>query len=284
MLTPLAWAITRICGIGHPQYLEIRRRKVISPRFLFLSISQILGLKTHLPTNLEANIMNTNQINFSKWEARDNVLKECLERFGSMNKNDYEVALFYLLLKYQYEDKSDYDISIAMRIPESKIKRLRYEVGLRYSEDFNAEQYPEKLETLLLNRKYRIHNDRIQFAISDKMFRLYLSDLLMKDGRFADTSFNVNIVSMTANDFLFLLSEINTDSKNIIEKMKKDFKDKETELSISIMDSLKDLAKEVVKAPIEKIATKGVADKLGIFTNLLYEKNKKAYTNKTNKK
>ena len=215
--------------------------------------------------------MNTN-FNVTEWQERNKVLQECLERFGSMNKNDYEVALFYLLLKYQYVGKSDYEISINMRIPESKVKRLRYEVGLRYSENSSTEQYKENLANLLLGCKYRIHNDRIQFAISDKMFRLYLSDLLMKDGRFADTSFNVNIVSMTADDLLFLLSEINANSREIIEKMKTDFKDRETELPKSVIESLKDLGKDVVIAAAKKVATDDVASELGNFTNALYEK------------
>lgn len=216
--------------------------------------------------------MNTDQFEITQWRERDKVLIECLERFGSMNKNDYEVALFYLLLENHYAGKSDYEISISMRIPESKIKRLRYEVSLRYSMNSGTEQYKKELATLLLNRKYRIHNDRIQFAISDKMFRLYLSDALMKDGRFADTSFNVNIISMTADDLLFLISEINADSKALITKMKQDFKEKETELPKSVIEALTDLSKEAIKTIVEKTVTKGVADKLDEFTHAIYSK------------
>lgn len=216
--------------------------------------------------------MNTDQFEITQWRERDKVLIECLERFGSMNKNDYEVALFYLLLENHYAGKSDYEISISMRIPESKIKRLRYEVSLRYSMNSGTEQYKKELAALLLNRKYRIHNDRIQFAISDKMFRLYLSDALMRDGRFADTSFNVNIISMTADDLLFLISEINANSKALINKMKQDFKEKETELPKSVIEALTDLSKEAIKTIVEKTVTKGVADKLDEFTYAIYSK------------
>ena len=211
-------------------------------------------------------------LKIDEWKERDKVLKECLERFGSMNKNDYEVALFYLLLENHYAGKTDYEISINMKIPESKIKRLRYEVSLRYSDNNNTNQYKEKVADLLLNCKYRIHNDRIQFAISDKVFRLYLSDVLMKDGRFADTSFNVNIISMTAADLLFLMSKIDANSDEIIKQMKRDFKDKETELPKSVIEALIDLSKETMKSVVEKSVTKGVADKLNEFTKTLCEK------------
>lgn len=216
--------------------------------------------------------MNTDQFTINQWQKRDMVLKECLEHFGSMNKNDYEVALFYLLLEYQYSDLSDYEISIKMRIPESKVKRLRYEVNLRYYNNSNTDQYKKDLADLLLNCKYRIHNDRIQFAISDKMFRLYISNVLMKDGRFADTSFNVNIISMTTADLLFLISKIDAESEKIIEKMKQDFKDKETELPKGVIEALTELSKETVMAIVEKTITESVAEKLKDFTSSLYDK------------
>lgn len=216
--------------------------------------------------------MNTDQFEIHQWQKRDMVLNECLERFGSMNKNDYEVALFYLLLENQYSQLSDYEISIKMRIPESKVKRLRYEVSLRYYNNSNTDQYKKDLADLLLNCKYRIHNDRIQFAISDKMFRLYISNVLMKDGRFADTSFNVNIISMTTADLLFLISKIDAESEKIIEKMKQDFKNKETELPKGVIEALTDLSKEAVMAIVEKTITESVADKLKDFTCSLYEK------------
>lgn len=216
--------------------------------------------------------MNTDQFIINQWQKRDMVLKECLEHFGSMNKNDYEVALFYLLLEYQYSDLSDYEISIKMRIPESKVKRLRYEVNLRYICDSNTDRYRKDLAVLLLNCKYRIHNDRIQFAISDKMFRLYISNVLMKDGRFADTSFNVNIISMTTADLLFLISKIDAESEKIIKKMKQDFKDKETELPKGVIEALTELSKETVMAIVEKTITESVAGKLKDFTSSLYDK------------
>mgnify|MGYP003296971562 CR=1 FL=1 len=63
----------------------------------------------------------------------DSVINESLRRgFGSMTKNDYEVFIFNELLKTSdYEGKSDFEISIKLKIPQSKVKRLRYEAALR---------------------------------------------------------------------------------------------------------------------------------------------------------
>lgn len=207
----------------------------------------------------------------SEWQFRDEVLSELLERYGFMNKNDYEVALFHLLLINKFKGKTDTEISMYLRVPESKVKRLRYEEALRYSADTDSQiaEYKKQLTEMLLGRKYRVHNDRVQFAISDKMLRLYLNDLLLKNARFADTSFNVNIVSMTVDDFLFLLSEINADSDVLIKKMKKDFEDATANLPKDIVESLVDLGKETALIVIKKTLTEGMADKLENFTKAL---------------
>ena len=63
-------------------------------------------------------------------------IQDYLQRgWGSMNKNDFEVWIFYQLLQnddYSLKEASDYQIAIALRIPESKVKRLRYESMLKY--------------------------------------------------------------------------------------------------------------------------------------------------------
>jgi hypothetical protein len=68
--------------------------------------------------------------------------------FGSMNKNDFEVAIFNLLMQEdEMKGKSNYDLSWMLRIPESKVKRLAYESSLKYqSVDSNdsLSEYKEK--------------------------------------------------------------------------------------------------------------------------------------------
>lgn len=45
--------------------------------------------------------------------------------FGSMNKNDFEVFIFGQMLEMsRYKGKTNYELSLLLRVPESKIKRL----------------------------------------------------------------------------------------------------------------------------------------------------------------
>lgn len=64
------------------------------------------------------------------------LIKKYLERgFGSMNKNDFEVAIFNEWMIHEGRGKSNYEISLALRIPETKVKRLKYEAELKYGDN-----------------------------------------------------------------------------------------------------------------------------------------------------
>lgn len=126
----------------------------------------------------------------------------CLQRFGSMNKNDYEVALFHLLLENGCRDKSDFEMSKIMRIPESKVKRLHYESNLVYASEDDLDG---RLKALLEKQNFKQENGRLYILIKDKMLRQYANDLLESKDYFADGSFRTEIISLTATDFLALM-------------------------------------------------------------------------------
>lgn len=147
----------------------------------------------------------------SNWANRDKVLGELLDRFGSMNKNDYEVALFGLMLKNNLKDKSDFIISCQLKIPESKVKRLRYEVNLN---SIKSASYDEEVRDYLDNCAYQISGERVRFSIPDKFMRQYLCDKLAQLNTFCDSSFNSDIVSVSGRDLMLLFSSLHNMSVN----------------------------------------------------------------------
>ena len=154
------------------------------------------------------------------------IIQSYLNRgFGSMNKNDFEVWIFNEWRKLQDKDLSDYQISKELKISETKVKRLKYEADLKYSSDNNDEKLQEHFFELLKNAKYKEcknENNKIQFAVKDKLLRGYISDCLEKDGRFMDSSFNSNIVSIHISDFIFLLEQFECiNKKEILKEAKK---------------------------------------------------------------
>lgn len=141
-----------------------------------------------------------NQISF----ANEFLQKYMLGGFGSMNKTDVEILVFHLLRKYStLTDKmTQQDLSLALRIPVSKISRLCYEANLRYGEDSDWERYfKDSLTPILLEARFNVENNRVRFAVEDKFLRLQLQAKMKEIHGYADSSFNSEVVSISIFDF-----------------------------------------------------------------------------------
>ena len=148
------------------------------------------------------------------------VISTYLEKgFGTMNKNDFEVWIFHYLLEHELQGKKNYEISIALKIPESKVKRLRYEAELKYSNNTSVDKYNMVCEHLK-QAHFKKDGKCIQFVIEDIYLRRYLDSTLKAGGRFSDSSFNSEIVSMDFDDLEYFLC-IPTDGKEEINKLLK---------------------------------------------------------------
>ena len=139
------------------------------------------------------------------WKAKDDFINLCLNRFGSMNKNDYEVELMHLIMQNGYKDASDNSLSRLLQIPISKVKRLRYEVDLHHPK--KDDDYKDDFYNILNKSTFKRDGHFIQFSIPSKALREHLSEMLENEGSYYDSSFNSNIVKITANDLLLILSK-----------------------------------------------------------------------------
>lgn len=171
----------------------------------------------------------------------------CKSRFGSMNKNDYEVAIFHLLLQGEYEGYTDFELSKELRTPLSKIKRLRYEEYLKYPRD--QDYFKKKFYHLLNTSKFNRTNDRIQFATPDKMLRLYINDLLLEDNRFADSSFNSDIVSVTPSDILYLVAQFE-DKTDLLDKIKREATKSELDFPKTLLEIFTNIGLDLINKKI----------------------------------
>lgn len=183
--------------------------------------------------NVEINELTNEDIN--------NLLSECFSNFRSMQKTDFQVAFFHLLIQSnQYSGKSDFELSRLLKITETQVKNLRYKSSLAYPKD----DYRELLKKLLKNLKYKTDGGRIQFSIKDKMLRLFTNSLLEEDGNFSDSSFNSDIVSVTPVDFVSIVEKLYPQD----DERKKEIDD----LLSSVRESLKKSSKNPLKQGKEK--------------------------------
>ena len=126
-------------------------------------------------------------------KGKEEFVRNCFLRFGSMNKNDYEVELMHLVLLNGYADEADNLLSRKLRIPISKVKRLRYEVDLRYPRGDDA--FRDAFYSVLKKSTFKRDGNRILFSIPNKSLREHLNEMLEKHGSYYDSSFNSNIVN-----------------------------------------------------------------------------------------
>ena len=193
-----------------------------------------------------------------------NIIEKYLEKgFGTMNKNDFEVFIFNELLKGKLAQKSDNAISRSLKIPESKVKRLRYEAELVYGQT----DYKEEFFSIMKTRVYKtVEPNKIQFSIKNKALRLYLDDILEDKGSFADSSFNSEIVTITIPDLFILLANFDG-NEELIGKIQKSLK----ESSSTFPTDLKEKSGELLKGICKDIANKYIPETVKVIEKFVNE-------------
>ena len=159
-------------------------------------------------------------------------LSDCIDDyvkkgFGSMNKNDFEVWIFGQLISMgKYAGKTNYELSLALRIPETKVKRLRYESALKTA--VSTEDYKLQVQKLLQNAQLRSDDKKILFQVEDVMLKLYISSLLKKEGRMIDNSFNPEVLVLHLADYEYLVKAVYDDEEvnDLIKKAQEITKEK----------------------------------------------------------
>lgn len=173
----------------------------------------------------------------NKIQDADTFIDYCFTHFGSMNKNDYEVELMHLYLMKNAKMR-DNEISRNLKIPITKVRRLLYEVDLRYPRE--TEEYKEAFYQCLCKCTYKRDGRLLQFSIPNKALREYLSDILEEAGSYFDSSFNSSIVRITALDLILILSIFNN-NKDLEKEIKKKLEKNDKKLPETVKKKVKNV-------------------------------------------
>ncbi len=166
-----------------------------------------------------------------------------------MNKTDVEILVFHLLRRYSSlkDKRSQQDLSLALRIPVSKISRLCYEANLRYGDDSNREKtFRDSLRPILLEAHFNVENNRVRFAVEDKFLRLQLQAKMKEIHGYADSSFNSEVVSISISDFAVFYTTVFPEAAQklevALEKAIKESNNPKTSFAERLSSYLKQLA------------------------------------------
>ena len=138
----------------------------------------------------------------------DGFLEEYLaDGMGTMSKREIDILVMNLFIKYGgLADASNQDLSILLKTPESKIKGLRYEARLKYPPDTD---YVRREFLYILSRaQFDSEKGRIIFAMEDEYLRHAIQGKLKGEGRFADSSFNTEIIKIEQGSLESVIGEL----------------------------------------------------------------------------
>lgn len=171
-------------------------------------------------------------------------IEEFIDKFGLLNKTDYEVLVFRELLK-DNPNTTNYEFSRQLKLPVSKIKRLREEVVLRY--EVRDEQFYQVQFVSLLKTKSDLNGkDEVRIQVEDADMRNYLLAILSEKNIISDTSFSRDILKIKKNDFFTLLTDV--------------FKEDASELGFSTTSDKDNEWKKLLVDAIIEIVIKKITD------------------------
>ena len=132
--------------------------------------------------------------------------------FGALPKRELEVYLLYLFLEDgQFKNESaeiDYhEMSLALRISETKVRNLVYEIELKYAP---PETFAQSLIDLIEQNRFEVDTVKklIKFSVQRPLLKQAFEYEVRKLGGVSDGSFSKQIVTIKQDTFAKLLNRL----------------------------------------------------------------------------
>ena len=130
--------------------------------------------------------------------------------FGARSKSEIDLKVFELLKECGYIDDDYYNVSRKLKITPTRAKNLILNAKLRAESQPNTEEmynhFLEKIKELGYKTDSK-NNSIIIFSLPDMLLREYLKFKLRSVGKIWDSSFNSELVRVSIDDFLDIISD-----------------------------------------------------------------------------
>ena len=130
--------------------------------------------------------------------------------FGARSKSEIDLKVFELLGKCGWIEDEYYNVSRKLKITPTRAKNLILNAKLRAESQLNTEEmynhFLEKIKELGYKTDSK-NNSIIIFSLPDMLLREYLKFKLRTVGKIWDSSFNSELVRVSVDDFLDIVSD-----------------------------------------------------------------------------
>ena len=130
--------------------------------------------------------------------------------FGARSKSEIDLKVFELLGKCGWIDDDYYNVSRKLKITPTRAKNLILNAKLRAESQLNTEEMYNHLLEKIKELGYKTdskNNSIIIFSLPDMLLREYLKFKLRSVGKIWDSSFNSELVRVSVDDFLDIVSD-----------------------------------------------------------------------------
>ena len=148
--------------------------------------------------------------------------------FGARSKSEIDLKVFELLGKCGWIDDDYYNVSRKLKITPTRAKNLILNAKLRAESQLNTEEmynhFLEKIKELGYKTDSK-NNSIIIFSLPDMLLREYLKFKLRSVGKIWDSSFNSELVRVSVDDFLDIVSDADLKRKIKCQDVRNKIKD-----------------------------------------------------------
>ena len=168
--------------------------------------------------------------------------------FGSTTKREIDIFVLYLLINDgQFSNKDNeldyHEMSLKLKLTETKVRNLVYEVILKYSKEINFKN--ELVKLIESNRFDIISVDTIRFSIHNPLVKQTFEYEVRKLNGVSDGSFSKNIVSINKDIFKKILLNLYSESDKVAHIIK--------DLPDDIRNSINGNNKDLVDVFVEEL-------------------------------
>ncbi len=188
----------------------------------------------------------------------DKLMSKLLENgFDFVQQREMKVYILYLLIEdgqfiKENGDIDHHEISLALKISESKVRNLVYDMELKYRQNFN---FSEQLIELIERNKYEVTKNKIKFSVHNPLLKQFFEYEIRNLNGVSDGSFAKHIVTISINTFEKLLIKLIKDEtkvNNIIKSLPKNLKEKITDKESLVKEFVHEFVQTIISTSIER--------------------------------
>jgi hypothetical protein len=219
--------------------------------------------------------------NINKSVFSDRFLSEFLDKgFGVLSKKEIDLLVFHLLSELSdLENESNYELALKLKISPTKLKNLRFERRLRYSQ-LNEEQIKNTFIESLKKSAIKVNKTSkwILLSIEDTFIREAIKAKLKELYQLSDSSFNSELITLDLEAFSILMEYYYKDveginSEEIVNYLKNKIENEDTKITAKhlfkvFIESAAQKAGEETIGKTLSFLTGGVSDFINIFEKI----------------